>query len=164
IDAMERCRTGVRRIPAQLPSGVKVAHKTGSLNNTSSDIGIITGPDGNAVAVAIYVTGQGTRLNREGRIATIARAIYDGYGQSRQYASARYGSAGGTAVAADEAQQERAQPCGRALPCGADESSLVDSGFGRGLVLHGRFDCGRGLIGGFAGRIDCGTGFGSGIV
>ncbi len=102
IDAMERCRTGVRRIPAQMPSGVKVAHKTGSLNNTSSDIGIITGPDGNAVAVAIYVTGQGTRLNREGRIATIARAIYDGYGQSRQYATARYGAAGGgTAVAAN---------------------------------------------------------------
>ncbi len=100
IDAMERCRTGVRRIPAQMPSGVKVAHKTGSLNNTSSDIGIITGPDGHAVALAIYVTGQGTRLNREGRIATIARALYDGYGQSRQYANARYGSAG-TSVAAN---------------------------------------------------------------
>ena len=100
IDAMERCRTGTRRIPAQMPDDVTVAHKTGSLNNTSSDIGIITGPDGNAVALAIYVTGQGTRLNREGRIATIARAIYDGYGQSRQYANARYGSTG-TAVAAN---------------------------------------------------------------
>jgi len=81
---------------------VTVAHKTGSLNNTSSDIGIITGPDGNAVAVAIYVTGQGTRLNREGKIASIARALYDGYGQSRQYANARYGSsATGSAVAAN---------------------------------------------------------------
>ena len=100
IDAMERCRTGTRRIPAMLPDNVTVAHKTGSLNNTSSDIGNITGPDGHAVAVAIYVTGQGTRLNREGRIATIARAIYDGYGQSRQYANARYGSTG-SAVAAN---------------------------------------------------------------
>lgn len=102
IDAMERCRTGTRRIPAMMPDNVTVAHKTGSLNNTSSDIGIITGPDGNAVALAIYVTGQGTRLNREGKIASIARALYDGYGQSRQYANARYDSgATGSAVAAN---------------------------------------------------------------
>jgi len=101
IDAMERCRTGTRRIPAGLPLGAKVAHKTGSLNNTSSDIGLITTPDGRTIAVAIYVTGQGARGNREERIATIARAIYDGYGQSaRQYANARYGSAGAGAGAA----------------------------------------------------------------
>ena len=93
IDAMERCRTGNRRIPAMLPENVTVAHKTGSLSNTSSDIGIITGPDGRSIAVAIYVTGQGTRVSREDRIAMIARAIYDGYGQSaRRYANARYGS------------------------------------------------------------------------
>lgn len=79
IGAMERCITGKRRIPALLPSEVSVAHKTGSLNNTSSDIGIIKTPDGRAYAVAIYVTGQGTRLAREERIAQIARAIYDGY-------------------------------------------------------------------------------------
>jgi beta-lactamase class A len=101
IGAMERCRTGTRRIPAMLPAGVTVAHKTGSLNNTSSDIGIITGPDGHSYAVAIYVTGQGTRLAREERIANIARALYDGYySQSgRQYANARYGSAGSSVAA-----------------------------------------------------------------
>ena len=102
IDAMERCRTGTRRIPAMLPDGVTVAQKTGSLNNTSSDIGIITTPDGRSLAVAIYVTGQGTRLNREERIANIARALYDGYGQSaRQYANARYGASSTSAVAAN---------------------------------------------------------------
>ncbi len=97
ISAMERCRTGTRRIPAQLPGGVTVAHKTGSLNNTSSDIGIITAPDGRSIAVAIYVTGQGTRDRREARIANIARAIYDGYSQSgqnavssQQWVNARY--------------------------------------------------------------------------
>ena len=79
IGAMERCRTGTRRIPALMPAGVTVAHKTGSLNNTSSDIGVLTAPDGRSIAVAIYVTGQGARLNREKRIASIARAIYDGY-------------------------------------------------------------------------------------
>jgi beta-lactamase class A len=78
---------------------VTVAHKTGSLSNTSSDIGIITAPDGRSIAVAIYVTGQGTRAGREERIASIARTIYDGYGQSaRQYANARYGSSGAAAA------------------------------------------------------------------
>jgi len=79
LATMERCVTGKRRIPALLPEGTVVAHKTGSLNNTSSDVGIIQMPDGRAVAVAIYVTGQGTRANREARIASITRAIYDGY-------------------------------------------------------------------------------------
>lgn len=103
IGTMEKCRTGVRRIRGQLPDGVTVAHKTGSLNNTSSDIGIITGPDGHAIAVAIYVTGQGTRTAREDRIALIARALYDGYGQTaRQYYAARYGAGGSpTSVAAN---------------------------------------------------------------
>lgn len=98
VQAMENCRTGTRRIPALMPGDVTVAHKTGSLSNTSSDIGIITGPDGRAIAVAIYVTGQGNRTNREARIASIARAIYDGYtapqANARVYASADYPPAG----------------------------------------------------------------------
>ena len=96
LDAMARCRTGARRIRGQMPGDVSVAHKTGSLNNTSSDIGIITAPDGRSYVVAIYVTGQGSRGNREQRIASIARAIYDGYsatGSGRQFANASYGNA-----------------------------------------------------------------------
>lgn len=79
LGAMSRCRTGRHRIPAMMPGGVTVSHKTGSLNNTSSDVGIIETADGRAFAVAIYVTGQGSRPNRESRIAQIARAVYDGY-------------------------------------------------------------------------------------
>ncbi|HYD24790.1 MAG TPA: class A beta-lactamase [Croceibacterium sp.] len=103
IDAMERCRTGTRRIRGMMPDDVTVAHKTGTLNNTSSDIGVITGPDGHAIAVAIYVTGQGSHAGRDARIATIARAVYDGYQNSaRQYANARYNAGGaGAAVAAN---------------------------------------------------------------
>ena len=93
LGAMERCRTGTRRIPALMPAGAVVAHKTGSLSNTSSDIGIIHTEDGRAIAVAIYVTGQGSRANREARIASIARAIYDGYTAPPQQAlvGATYG-------------------------------------------------------------------------
>lgn len=79
LGAMSRTITGKRRIPALMPQDASVSHKTGSLNNTSSDVGIIETPDGRAIAVAIYVTGQGTRLNREQKIASIARALYDGF-------------------------------------------------------------------------------------
>ena len=92
LSAMSRTRTGKRRIRGMMPMEARVSHKTGSLNNTSSDIGIIETPDGRAVAVAIYVTGQGSRGAREDKIAAIARALYDGYQtQSRtNWANARY--------------------------------------------------------------------------
>ncbi|TCM18794.1 beta-lactamase class A [Novosphingobium sp. PhB165] len=79
MGAMGRCLTGRNRIRAGLPSGVNVSHKTGSLSNTSSDVGIIETADGRAYAVAIYVTGQGNRPAREARIASITRTIYEGY-------------------------------------------------------------------------------------
>ncbi len=79
IGAMERCVTGKRRIPGLLPEGAIVAHKTGTLSNTSSDVGMITTPDGRTIALAIYVTGQGGKPDRDARIASIARTIYDGY-------------------------------------------------------------------------------------
>lgn len=92
MGAMSRCVTGRNRIRAGLPSGVNVSHKTGSLNNTSSDIGFIETADGRAYAVAIYVTGQGSRPAREARIASIARTVYEGYladaGSYRRTASA----------------------------------------------------------------------------
>lgn len=81
LSTMERCQTGKRRIPGLMPEGMVIAHKTGTLSNTASDIGIIHTPDGRTIAMAIYVTGQGGKPNRDGRIAEIARAIYDGYQQ-----------------------------------------------------------------------------------
>lgn len=93
LGAMSRTVTGTRRIPAMIPSDAQVLHKTGSLSNTSSDVGIVKLPDGRAFAVAIYVTGQGSKSEREAKIAEIARALYDGYSQSpkRQFVSADYG-------------------------------------------------------------------------
>ena len=79
LSAMSRTVTGKRRIPAHIPLEARVSHKTGSLSNTSSDVGIIECPDGRTIAVAIYVTGQGGKLAREERIAAIARALYDGF-------------------------------------------------------------------------------------
>lgn len=79
LGAMERCATGKHRIRGQLPEGTRVLHKTGTLSNTASDVGIIHTPDGRVLAVAIYVTGQGSKQGRDARIATIARTLYDGY-------------------------------------------------------------------------------------
>jgi len=92
LSSMSRTRTGKRRIPALMPSNAQVLHKTGSLNNTSSDVGIIRGPNGRSIAVAIYVTGQGAKLSRERKIAQIARALYDGMivNSGRNYAGATY--------------------------------------------------------------------------
>ena len=92
LGAMERCKTGTKRIPGMLPTGAKVAHKTGTLSNTASDIGIIHTADGRAIAVAIYVTGQGSKPARDAKIASIARALYDGYSAQgqRAYANATY--------------------------------------------------------------------------
>ena len=89
LSAMSRTVTGRRRIVARMPSDARVSHKTGSLNNTSSDIGIIESPDGRAIAVAIYVTGQGSRLARERKIAAIARELYDGFAAQARAAQQR---------------------------------------------------------------------------
>ena len=94
LGAMSRTRTGKRRIPGMMPAGVKVSHKTGTLSNTSSDVGILETADGRAIAVAIYVTGQGTKVEREAKIAQIARALHDGYSaeNNQNWATAKYGS------------------------------------------------------------------------
>jgi beta-lactamase class A len=100
LGSMSRTVTGKRRIPAHIPLEARVSHKTGSLNNTSSDIGLIECPDGRVIAVAIYVTGQGTKQSREQRIAAIARALYDGFAAkaqanpTRNWASAPYATGG----------------------------------------------------------------------
>lgn len=93
LGTMERCMTGRHRMRALLPGDARIAHKTGTLNNTASDVGIIQAPDGHAYAVAIYVTGQGGRPNRDARIASIARTIYqakeDHQGGSAQLSASR---------------------------------------------------------------------------
>ncbi|MBC2669940.1 serine hydrolase [Novosphingobium piscinae] len=83
LGAMSRCVTGRNRMRAMLPEGTAIAHKTGTLYNTASDVGFIETPDGRKLAVAIYVTGQGGKPGRESRIALLARTIYDGYSTER---------------------------------------------------------------------------------
>jgi beta-lactamase class A len=76
MDLMARCKTGKNRMRALLPYGTKVEHKTGTLNNYTSDVGFITLPDGRRLAVAFFARGSGDRPRA---IAEAARKIYDGF-------------------------------------------------------------------------------------
>jgi beta-lactamase class A len=76
LGLMARCATGKNRIRGLLPQGTLVQHKTGTLNNYTSDVGFITLPNGHRIAVAMFAR-QGT--NRPATIARAARAIFDGF-------------------------------------------------------------------------------------
>lgn len=77
--------TGPKRIKGLLPPGTPVAHKTGSsftdekgVTAATNDVGIVTLPDGNHVAMVIFLADSAAALEaREKAIAEIARAGYD---------------------------------------------------------------------------------------
>lgn len=72
------------RIKGLLPPGTVVAHKTGTggtrdgVTSATNDIGIITLPNGNHIAIAVFVgDSTGDQKIRESVIAKISRAIFD---------------------------------------------------------------------------------------
>jgi beta-lactamase class A len=79
LDIMYRCETGKARIKGMLPVGTKVAHKTGTFDGTTNDVGIIDLPDGTHVALAVYIkkSEKVSGAPLESTIAQIARAAYD---------------------------------------------------------------------------------------
>ena len=76
LATMARCATGKNRMRGLLSPMTPVAHKTGTLNGYTSDVGFITLADGRRLAVAFFARG-GTDRSRG--IAEAARAIYDGF-------------------------------------------------------------------------------------
>jgi beta-lactamase class A len=86
IDTMHRCRTGKGRLPAGLPAGTKVAHKTGTFSRLiTNDAGIITlpGKSGHVVATVQIKESRQPLEAQERAIAEIARAIYNHFTSSR---------------------------------------------------------------------------------
>jgi beta-lactamase class A len=79
LDMMHRCATGSNRIRGILPQGAKVEHKTGTLSGYTGDVGFLTTPGGQRIAVAFFARGGS---NRPAVIATAARAIYDAFASS----------------------------------------------------------------------------------
>ncbi len=80
IDILYRCRTGERRLKGALPPGTEVAHKTGTIGQTTNDVGIINLP-GSAGHVVTVVYIKESEIEdiaaREPVIAHIARAVHD---------------------------------------------------------------------------------------
>jgi beta-lactamase class A len=63
------------RIPALLPGGTLVSHKTGdALNGGQHDVGIVESPDGKRYVVSVFTTGVSTR-----NVAGISKAVYGYY-------------------------------------------------------------------------------------
>ena len=79
------------RLKGLLPKTAVVAHKTGSSGSNNSitaatnDIGIVTLPNGQHLAIAVYVSDSPTDLvTREKVIAQIAKAVWDHVARSAQ--------------------------------------------------------------------------------
>ena len=78
LDAMRRSQTGPDRLPALLPRGTEVAHKTGTLGAVTNDVGVITLPDGSRVAIAVLsACTKATEAERNRAIAEMARVAFD---------------------------------------------------------------------------------------
>ncbi|NIJ08283.1 beta-lactamase class A [Sphingomonas vulcanisoli] len=80
FDVMARCRTGAHRLKAMLPGDALIAHKTGTLDGVSNDVGIISLPNGHELAVAVFEQGSGGHGPRDRNIAQLGRMLYDGFG------------------------------------------------------------------------------------
>jgi beta-lactamase class A len=65
------------RIPALLPAGTRVAHKTGNWSNATHDAGIVFSPAGSYVIVVL--TDYGYNVDGASRIARLSRTVYDYY-------------------------------------------------------------------------------------
>ncbi|ADV83238.1 class A beta-lactamase [Terriglobus saanensis] len=83
-DIMLHATSGPHRIHGDLPEGTSVAHKTGTsgtangMDAATNDIGLITLPNGQRLAIAIFVTdAHATPEAIEHVMAQIARAAYD---------------------------------------------------------------------------------------
>lgn len=81
---------GEKRIKGRLPAGTAVAHKTGTdgtrngLTRATNDIGIATLPNGQHLAIAVFVKdSRATEAQREAVIAAIARAAWDAATRAR---------------------------------------------------------------------------------
>jgi beta-lactamase class A len=78
------------RIKGLLPKDAVVAHKTGTggtkdgVTSATNDVGIITMPNGNHVAIAVFVgDSSADEKTRAGVIAKITKAVWDRWGASQ---------------------------------------------------------------------------------
>jgi beta-lactamase class A len=67
-------KVGEHRLPAGVPAGWRIAHKTGTWDGQTNDVGIIWPPNRAPIIVAALYHRQGTRQKqRENVLAEVAR-------------------------------------------------------------------------------------------
>lgn len=69
------CQTNAR-IPARLPEGTRVAHKTGTLRSRTNDAGIIETPAG-PVVLALFQEGERDERVASAALAEVASVVYE---------------------------------------------------------------------------------------
>jgi beta-lactamase class A len=79
LEDMFECKTGPNRIKAGLPTGWKLAHKTGTgrdvagQNAGTNDVGVMIGPKGEVTYIAVLIKGSRAKIEvREALMAKIA--------------------------------------------------------------------------------------------
>jgi len=86
---MRESTTGPRRLKGLLPEGTVIAHKTGTggtrggVNSATNDIGIIWLPNGNRLAIAVFISDSSADERiREMVIARVAKAAWERFGRT----------------------------------------------------------------------------------
>lgn len=75
LEILEDCQTNAR-IPAELPKGVRVGHKTGTLPGRANDVGVVYAPSGPFVLVLMN-EGEADERRASQVLARAARWVYD---------------------------------------------------------------------------------------
>jgi beta-lactamase class A len=78
IEFMNHSMIGQTRLPALLPDGTRVVHKTGSISGSTNDTGIVFLPGGGHLIITIFTKdAKAPNADREHVLAETARFAYD---------------------------------------------------------------------------------------
>lgn len=77
LEVLEACQTNAR-IPADLPNGTRVAHKTGTLRGRTNDAGVVHGPSGPFVLILMN-EGEIDERRASLTLARAARWVFDAF-------------------------------------------------------------------------------------
>jgi beta-lactamase class A len=78
IEFMSHSMIGEARLPALLPQGTRVVHKTGTISGSTNDAGIVFLPGGGHLIMTVFTKdAKAPSADREHAIAEISRFAYD---------------------------------------------------------------------------------------
>jgi beta-lactamase class A len=78
IEFMSHSLIGQTRIPALLPEGTRVVHKTGTISGSTNDTGIVYLPSGSHLIITVFTKdAKAPAAERERAVAEIARFAYE---------------------------------------------------------------------------------------